>query len=121
MKTILIAILFILSPLAKAQSAAPAPSTSTVQLVWNLTPEPVGTSFVAQWGTNSGVYGTSNNVGTNLSCTISNLARGQTYYFSVYATNGILQAISSNSPEVQYTVLTGPVTPSGFTIIVLKP
>jgi hypothetical protein len=97
-----------------------------VQLAWNpITSldshgnpvQTAGASYTLSWGTNSGQYMWTAQT-TNAFQPVSNLLRGVTYYFSVYATVGYLS--STNSAEITYQVMNIPSAPSGFTIIVIS-
>jgi hypothetical protein len=112
---ILILLLVLISIRATAQTGGNAPPSVT--LVW--TPAPGETNFLLSWGTNSGNYFMQATTLTN-TYTVTNLARGQTYYFAVQAvaTNGLISAYSN---EATYTVLAVPATPTGLRVIILSP
>src|SRR5262245_59736646 len=72
-----------------------------VTLAWNRNPEP-SVSYVIAYGTQPGNPTSSNDVGTALTGTVSNLVEGQRYYFVVYAY--VMAAISAASNEVNVVV-----------------
>ena len=108
-----------------AGSPAPAQTGQSVTLVWDANPDPDIAGYRVYYGTSSGNYTQSIDVGNVTTATISNLVPGQTYYFVVtdYNTAG-LESLPSN--EVAYTAVAAPapavslsVTPSAGTKFVV--
>ena len=99
---------------------APSPATSTVSLAWTASVSPGVTNYSLWYGTNSGVYSTGLLAGTNLTLTVSNLTRGQAYYFAATCTitNGMTSAYST---EATYTPSLLPPAPGGFHLLILQP
>lgn len=78
-----------------------------VKLGWSPSPDPrmstlVPSGYVLVYGSGSGIYAQSVNVGNVTNYALPNLSEGQTYYFAVYAFAGPLQSDLSN--EVCYRV-----------------
>jgi hypothetical protein len=72
-----------------------------VTLEWKPSPDPRTSGYILLYGTTSGAYDQSSDVGGATSAIVSGLAEGQTYYFAVYAYGGSsLQSELSN--EVVY-------------------
>jgi hypothetical protein len=96
----------IVALLIAAQSFA---AKSDVTLAWNPVPGAVVTNYTLSWGTNSGVYIFEADAGTQTTLTVTGLAPGTVYYFSVMATaqDGTQ---SGDSSEVVYTNA-GSITP----------
>jgi len=104
-------------------SAAPTTNSPAVTLAW----DPVANTSVSGYRL---YYGPSplnytNFVGvagrTNVTCVVSNLVRGSTYYFAVtsyIATNGLE---SLYSEEISYMPVPLPPLPTNFSLTVLKP
>lgn len=108
--------LCLLAFLALATIAAAA-QTATVTLAWNPS---AGTNVIVNYklyqGTASGVYTVTNSVGTNLTATVSSLARGTTYFFAATATdNNGLESLYSN--EVSYRPPTPPSPPTVLRVV----
>jgi hypothetical protein len=81
----------------------PAASAATVTLAWNQNPEPDIAGYKMHYGSTSGSYDYSVDVGNYTSCTVSGLDEGKTYYFAATAYNsGLLD--SDYSIELAYTV-----------------
>jgi hypothetical protein len=104
-----------------AQSTlSPANPPAVLSFAWNPVastgPAPLYTIYC---GTNSGIYFTNFSAGTNCSMTLSNFARGVTYYFAVADTVGALS--SANSTQLSATIEPVPPAPGGFTITVVVP
>jgi hypothetical protein len=77
----------------------PAANAANVTLAWDVESGVAG--YRLHYGTSSGSYTQSSDVGTNTSATVSNLTAGQTYYFVVTAYNsGGLESQPSN--QVSY-------------------
>jgi hypothetical protein len=88
------------------------PTSQSVTLAWNASPDPTVVGYNISYGGASGVYTNTVNVGTNMQFTLSGLTPGSTYYFvtTSYNASGI-QSIPT--PEVAYVVpgllsVTGP-------------
>ena len=75
---------------------------ASVTLAWDPSPSPNISSYVLLYGTASGAYVSSLNVGTALTGTISDLVAGTPYFFAVTARNS-LGAESAPSAEITYT------------------
>ena len=91
------ALFFVIAVLLGSSSAVRA-ATAT----WNANPEPDIAGYILSWGTQSGVYSTSVDVGHVTTYQISTLTPGQSYYFVVraYNTEGLN---SADSAEVAFT------------------
>jgi hypothetical protein len=84
--------------------SAAASASQTVTLAWNADLSTNGNvGYLLFYGTNTGAYSGAMDVSTNASATVSNLAEGGTYYFSViaYDANG---GLSTPSEEIAYLV-----------------
>ena len=91
----------------------------SVALAWDADAGTSVAGYIVHYGSVSGVYTNSLNVGTNINASVPGLQEGETYYFAVtaYATGGLESAPSN---EVSYQVpvvfhITGPslqLTPS---------
>jgi hypothetical protein len=87
------------SPLQPTSQPVPP---ATVTLAWNGSASDTNPAdplnYVLEWGAASGVYTCATNVGTALSCTVSNLTPGTNWYFAVLAldTNTTLVSPFSN-------------------------
>jgi hypothetical protein len=110
--------------LAFAALLSPAFATSSANLAWDPSPEPDITGYRVKYGTSSGNYSQSIDVGNVTTATIPNLTAGQTYYFVVTAFNsGAMESTPSNevtfalainqSPSV---VITSPVDGSSMNV-----
>jgi hypothetical protein len=62
-----------------------ASAVQSAALGWTASPDPRTTGYVVVYGTVSGAYTQSTNVGNVTQATIPGLTEGRTYYFSVYA------------------------------------
>jgi chitinase len=81
----------------------PAAYAASVNLGWDPNTEPQLAGYKVYWGTSSGNYTTSKNVGNTTFCTITGLDEGKTYYFAATAYDG--DGIESDySNQVTYTV-----------------
>ena len=89
-----------------------AQGSQSVSLAWDADPEKTVAGYLVHYGSVSGVYTNSLNVGTNINATVPGLQEGATYYFAVTAYNA--DGLESNpSNEVSYQVpvvfhITGP-------------
>jgi hypothetical protein len=98
-------------------------SPSTVTLAWDLSPTTNGipNTYKVYWGVATRTYTNSVSAGTNLMVSVTNLARGSTYYFAAtaLATNGfdtnLLESDFSN--EASWASPLPPAIPSTFRII----
>ena len=95
---ILILLLFALCimPLCAAQAAS-------VDLEWDPNTEPQLAGYKIYWGTSSGNYASSKNVGNTTVCTITGLDEGKTYYFAATAYDGT-GAESGYSNQISHTI-----------------
>lgn len=119
--------LFILLAVASALCAkAEEPTTNltaTVTLAWNAsasTPTSGGFNYNLYVGTNPGVYFTNYAVGTNLSCTVSNLSPGNTFYFASTATDTNDGFTSAYSAEINFMPVSAPASPTGMNITIIR-
>ena len=93
-------------------------SPSTVKLAWDPSSStnsgPI--TYNIYWGVATRTYTNSGSAGTNLTFTVTNLARGSTYYFAATAvdTNSLE---SDYSNEASWSALLPPAIPSTFRII----
>lgn len=78
-------------------------SIETVSLQWDANSEPDIAGYKVYYGTNSGVYFASIDVGNTTTTTVGNLKEGVTYYFAATAYN-TSRLESDRSNEVSYTV-----------------
>lgn len=103
-----------------AQTVGRTNSTPSVTLAWNPVADPSVSGYNLYYGVTSGVYTNVVNAGTNLSVTLTPLARGATYVFAAtsYATNGLESAYST---EVSYTVARLPGTPTNLVVRPISP
>jgi len=92
----------------------PAANAAQVTIAWDKNSEPDIAGYKIHYGTNSGSYDYSVNVGNYTSCTISDLAEGTTYYFSATAYN-TLNNESDFSEKIAYTPGSEPDTPPDST------
>ncbi len=88
--------------------------SATVTLAWNKNAETNIAGYKASYGTSSGSYTTTVDVGNYTSCTLSGLQEGKTYYFAAkaYNTSGVE---SSYSSPVSYTVPLATTSPTPTT------
>ena len=78
----------------------------SVTLAWSTSSDPAGSGSILWWGTVSGNYTQSEDVGTNTSATISNLTPGVTYYFAATCYDAG-ESNSGYSTEIAYSVPAG--------------
>lgn len=118
----LIVCLFAVLAVVWSASAGPSTNAPSVTLAWDQVVDPAVNGYAVYWGTASRQYTNSILVNgqTNLTCTISNLARLTHYYFAATsrATNGLE---SDYSNEADYTTLALPPPPSGTKVTVKNP
>jgi hypothetical protein len=93
---------------------------ATVQLAWD--PSNTGTNspianYKVYWGVESGKYTNSVSSGTNLTATVTNLSKGNTYFFAATATD-TNNLESDFSGEVSASIPTNPSAPPNFHITV---
>ncbi len=105
----------ILAILAFAAAIAPGQAASSVTLAWDPNPEPDIAGYMLYYGTASGIYTQTNDVGNAATYTVSNLTPGVTYFFAVtaYDTNRVESDFSN---EISYTV-PGSNSPPAISII----
>jgi hypothetical protein len=90
---------------------ASAQTAQNVTLIWDANTEAGITGYRLHYGTASGNYSQSAEVGTATSTTVSDLTVGQTYYFVVTDYNAAgLESLPSN--EVAYTAVAQPSPPT---------
>ena len=90
-----------------------AHAAKTLQFAWNPSSDSQVTGYDLSYGTSSGSYSQTLNVGPSISTTVSGLNDGTTYYFAVRAYNSAgLRSVPSN--EVSITV--GPNIPPTVTL-----
>jgi hypothetical protein len=80
--------------------------SATVTVAWDPNPEPTVAGYSMYYGTSSGRYTNSVDVGSSTRCTISALMEGVTYYLAVTAYDGSGNQ-SGYSDEIVYTVPSG--------------
>jgi Bacterial Ig domain/Fibronectin type III domain len=81
----------------------PAFALSSASLAWDPSPDPSVTAYQLKYGTASGAYSQTIDVGNTTTATVSNLSPGQTYYFVVTAFNGSgMESMPSN--EITFTL-----------------
>jgi hypothetical protein len=104
---------FLLIALLFALCAMPLPAANAAQvtLAWDKNPESDIAGYKIHYGTVSGSYDYSVDVGNFTSCTISGLTEGTTYYFAATAYN-TSNIKSSFSLELAYTIPIPPPLPS---------
>jgi hypothetical protein len=84
-----------LPPLPSAPSLNnPIIGNTTLDLSWSSSP--IATGYKVKYGTSTGVYGTTIDVGTNTSYQIDSLTNGVTYFFVVCAYNIAGDGLNSN-------------------------
>ena len=93
--------------------AGSASAATSLTLAWDPSPSSGVTGYVMSWGTRSGVYTSTLDVGNALSAPVPGLADGTTYYFAVQAYNADF-ALSAYSNEVSGQTST-PTTPLAVT------
>lgn len=82
-----------------------AQTTTQVNLAWDASTDPNVVGYIVEYGTSSGVYTKSVDVGPALSYTIKDLTIGKTYYFTVRAYDSA-RTFSPRSNEIAYTATT---------------
>ncbi len=94
-----------------------ATTGNTVSLQWDANSEPDVAGYKIYYGTNSGVYFVSVDVGNTTTTTVGNLTPGVTYYFAATAYN-VSRLESDRSNEVSYTVppIEKPAPVTGFKV-----
>ncbi|MBE0543442.1 MAG: fibronectin type III domain-containing protein, partial [Verrucomicrobia bacterium] len=86
-----------------------AQNSQSVNLAWDASPSPNVTSYRVHYGTTSGVYSYSTNVGNQTSARIAELQSGQTYFFAATALHSTgVESIHSNEVSHQVPLLTPP-------------
>lgn len=95
-------------------------ATSTIQLAWSPGSLSAGVNYVLYQGTNSSAYDTTYKTGSNVAYTVSNLVRGQTYYFAVVAV-GSTGVTSPYSTEASFISATIPGSPQALRVILIAP
>ena len=109
-------ILLFLLVIWSVQAAGPSPSTVT--LAWDASAStnlgPI--TYKIYWGVTNRTYTNFASAGTNLTLTVTNLARGSTYYFAATALDTNLLE-SDYSSEVSWAAPNPPKIPSTFRII----
>lgn len=88
-----------------------------VRLTWSPSPDSRVTNYRVFWGTQSGAYSDSRDVGNVTTATVGALAAGTTYYFAVLAVTGDGQP-SAFSNEVRYSA---PWPPPAAPLVELRP
>jgi chitinase len=78
-------------------------SAASVDLEWDPNTEPQLAGYKIYWGTSSGNYAFSKNVGNTTSCTITGLDEGKTYYFAATAYDGA-GTESDYSNQIAYSI-----------------
>ena len=81
----------------------PAAHSAPVDLQWDPNPEPELVGYKIYWGTSSGNYTSSIDVGNTTNYTIEGLDEGRTYYFAATAYDGSNNE-SGYSNQISYTV-----------------
>ena len=76
---------------------------ASVDLEWDANTESVLEGYKIYWGTSSGSYTSSMDVGNKTSCTVNGLEEGQTYYFAATAYDGQNNE-SGYSNQITFTV-----------------
>ena len=94
-------IFFVLVPVLLLGTASTL-CAATVTATWNANPESNIAGYKLRYGTTSGTYTTTTDVG-NVTSTVVTVNPGQTYYFVVQAYD-TLGLVSPNSAEVSFTV-----------------
>ena len=99
---ILLSFLFTIPFLFLSPSGVDAGQTTQVTLSWSPNPESDIAGYIVSYGTASGSYTTSVDVGNISSCSMDGLQPGQTYYFAAKAYN-TSKLESGYSNEINYT------------------
>jgi hypothetical protein len=80
---------------------APSRASQSVSLQWNPDSDPSTVGYIVHYGSVSGNYTTTNDVGTNVTATIGGFVEGSTNYFVVTAYNAQrMESLPSN--EVRF-------------------
>lgn len=104
-----ILLLSVLAGLYVSSSNLTPLGAQTVSLAWNASSSPDVTSYVVRYGTSSGAYSVTTNVGNQTSATVGGLQNGQTYYLAVAARNSAgVESLPSNEATYQVPVATPP-------------
>ena len=82
--------------LAAVLLGSTAASAQTVNLAWDASTDGSVTGYVVKWGTRSGTYTSSIDVGNRTSWSVGGLTVDQNYYFSVVAYNAAGMSAPSN-------------------------
>lgn len=98
MRMLLLVILFLFTTIGYSIT-----SGNAVSLQWDANTETDLAGYKIYYGTNSGVYFVSVDVGNTTTTTVGNLTPGVTYYFAATAYN-VSRLESDRSNEVSYTV-----------------
>ena len=99
-------VFLLLIPLFFALCALPLQSAyaaGSVEVQWDANTEPELAGYKIYWGTSSGNYSSSKDVGNTTTCTITGLDEGKTYYFAATAYDGSNNE-SGYSNQISYTV-----------------
>lgn len=108
MKSLVALVFLMLAAIAQAQA-----QTLDLTLSWDQNPETDIAGYRVHWGTTSGHYTETRDVGNFTTYKVTGLAQGTTYYFVVTAYNTIgLESLPSE--EVSYTTSSAPSPPSGL-------
>jgi hypothetical protein len=77
-------------------------ATRAVSLEWDASPDATVTGYIVYYGTESGRYGSSTNVGNQLQARVDGLETGRRYYFVVTAYNAEgLESVPSNEADAE--------------------
>ena len=109
-------------PLIVPATAADLPATPpSINLIWNANPEPELAGYKVYYGTASGVYTQSVDIGNQTAATLTNLSVGVTY-FSVVTAYDAQRLESPPSVEISFTpAALPPVPPPTVTLETLTP
>lgn len=110
-------LIFAVLLLAVRIHAAPITNaTGQVSLAWDASVSTNALTYKIYWGVATRTYTNSVSAGTNLTCTVSNLVRGPTYFFAATALD-ISGLESDYSDEVSTTCPAPPMPPTLLKII----
>lgn len=99
-------------PLIVPATATDLPATTpSINLIWNANPEPELTGYKVYYGTTSGVYTQSVDIGNQTTATLTNLSVGVTY-FSVVTAYDAQRLESPPSVEISFTPVALPPPPA---------